>query len=101
LEVLKNPCYAGAYSYGRHQYRRELTADGEVRSHVKTAERSQWRVLLVQHHDGYVDWEQFERNQLRLEKNRTSAKTMTPGGAVREGSALLQGLLMCASAGVD
>ena len=99
LEVLKNPCYAGAYSYGRHQYRRELTADGEVRSHVKTAERSQWRVLLVQHHDGYVDWEQFERNQLRLEKNRTSAKTMIPGGAVREGAALLQGLLMCGKCG--
>jgi len=99
LEVLKNPSYAGAYTFGRHQYRRELTADGEVHCHVKTAERSQWRVLLLQHHDGYVDWEQFERNQLRLEKNRTSAKTMIPGGAVREGAALLQGLLMCGKCG--
>ena len=99
LEVLKNPSYAGAYAFGRHQYRRELTADAEVRCHVKTAERSQWRVLLVQHHDGYVEWEQFERNQLRLEKNRTSAKTMVPGGAVREGAALLQGLLMCGKCG--
>jgi DNA invertase Pin-like site-specific DNA recombinase len=99
LEVLKNPAYAGAYAFGRHQYRRELTADGEVRCHIKTAERSQWRVLLVQHHDGYVEWEQFERNQLRLEKNRTSAKTMVPGGAVREGAALLQGLLMCGRCG--
>ena len=99
LEVLKNPSYAGAYAFGRHQYRRELTADGEVRSHIRTAERSQWRVLLVQHHEGYVEWEQFERNQLRLEKNRTSAKTMIPGGAVREGAALLQGLLMCGKCG--
>jgi len=99
LEVLKNPSYAGAYTFGRHQYRRELTADGEVHCHVKTAERSQWRVLLLQHHDGYVDWEQFERNQLCLEKNRTSAKTMIPGGAVREGAALLQGLLMCGKCG--
>ena len=99
LEVLKNPSYAGAYVFGRHQYRRELTAEGEVRSHIKTAERSQWRVLLVQHHDGYVDWEQFENNQLRLDKNRTGAKTLIPGGAVREGAALLQGLLMCGKCG--
>jgi len=99
LQVLKNPTYAGAYSFGRHQCQRALTPDGEVRSHVKTVERSQWRVLLLDHHEGFVDWEQFERNQLRLEKNRTSVPPMIPGGAAREGAALLQGLLMCGKCG--
>jgi DNA invertase Pin-like site-specific DNA recombinase len=99
LQVLKNPTYAGAYTFGRHQCQRGLTPDGEVRSHIKTVERSQWRVLLLNHHEGFVDWEQFERNQLRLEKNRTSVPPMIPGGAPREGAALLQGLLMCGKCG--
>ena len=99
LQILKNPCYAGAYIFGRHQYRRELTPEGEVRCHIRRAERSQWRVILQQHHEGYIDWEQFECNQLRLEKNRTSAQTMILGGAVREGVALLQGLLLCGKCG--
>lgn len=99
LEVLKNPCYAGAYVSGRYQYRRAITPEGEVRCHSKMVERSQWRVLLPRHHEGYLDWEQFESNQLRLAKNRTSAQPTLLGGAVREGLALLQGLLLCGKCG--
>jgi hypothetical protein len=30
LGVLKNPSYAGIYVFGRYQYRREISVDGEV-----------------------------------------------------------------------
>ncbi|MGH8587416.1 MAG: hypothetical protein ACREWE_14955 [Gammaproteobacteria bacterium] len=28
--ILKNPSYAGMYVFGRYQYRREISSDGEV-----------------------------------------------------------------------
>jgi DNA invertase Pin-like site-specific DNA recombinase len=99
LSVLKNPCYAGVYVYGRYQYRREITPQGEVHSHVQAVPRESWRVSLAQHHPAYLSWEQFLDNQVRLQRNRTNGEETVLSGAAREGLALLQGLLVCARCG--
>jgi hypothetical protein len=54
---------------------------------------------LHEHHEGYISWEEFLKNQERLEKNRTNGEEMILSGPAREGLALLQGLLLCGHCG--
>jgi DNA invertase Pin-like site-specific DNA recombinase len=99
LGLLKNPCYAGTYTYGRYQYRRQITTQGEVSKHTQRVAMSQWRVNLPAHHEGYISWEEFLANQERLAKNRTNAGAPILNGPAREGLALLQGLMLCGTCG--
>jgi len=99
LGVLKNPSYAGMYVFGRYQYRREISLDGEVRKRMQAVAMSAWRVSLKQHHEGYITLEEFVKNQERLQKNRTNSEETVLSGPAREGLALLQGLLLCANCG--
>ena len=99
LGLLKNPCYAGTYTYGRYQYRRQITTQGEVSKHTQRVAMSEWRVNLPAHHEGYISWEEFLANQDRLAKNRTNAGEPILNGPAREGLALLQGLMLCGTCG--
>jgi DNA invertase Pin-like site-specific DNA recombinase len=92
--VLTSPVYAGAYIYGRT--RREYTVDetGRIKSRTRHLPRSQWQVLIRDHHQGFIDWQTYERNQARIGKN-TRPRPHQAGGAVREGGALLQGIATC------
>jgi DNA invertase Pin-like site-specific DNA recombinase len=99
LGLLKNPCYAGTYTYGRYQYRRQITTQGEVSKHTQRVAMSEWRVNLPAHHEGYITWEEFLANQDRLAKNRTNAGEPILNGPAREGLALLQGLMLCGTCG--
>ena len=55
-------------------------------------------MLIKEHHEGYIDWRTFEGNQVRLAGN-TRPGPHKAGGAVREGSALLQSLGTCGHCG--
>jgi DNA invertase Pin-like site-specific DNA recombinase len=99
LGLLKNPCYAGTYTYGRYQYRRQITTQGEVSKHTQRVAMAEWRVHLPAHHEGYITWEEFLANQDRLAKNRTNAGEPILNGPAREGLALLQGLMLCGTCG--
>ena len=99
LGMLKNPSYAGMYVFGRYQYRREISPQGEVRKRMHAVAMPDWRVSLKQHHEGYISLEEFFVNQQRLEKNRTNGEEMVLNGPAREGLALLQGLLACGNCG--
>ena len=57
-----------------------------------------WPFVLHDHHPAYITWEQFQRNQLRLIENCTS-QHHEHRGAIREGAALLQGLVLCGRCG--
>src|SRR6266576_3047739 len=99
LGVLKNPSYAGMYVFGRYQYRREISLDGEVRKRMQAVAMPDWRVSLQQHHEGYITLEEFVKNRERLQKNRTHGEETVLSGPAREGLALLQGLLLCGNCG--
>src|SRR5579864_8353510 len=99
LGVLKNPSYAGMYVFGRYQYRREISLDGEVRKRMQAVAMPDWRVRLQQHHEGYITLEEFVKNRERLQKNRTNGEETVLSGPAREGLALLQGLLLCGHCG--
>lgn len=97
--VLTHPSYAGAYVYGRTRRERRVDDDGRVRTRARALGRSEWQVLIVEHHPGYIDWATYEANQARIGSN-TRPQAHQPGsGAVREGTALLQGLATCGRCG--
>jgi excisionase family DNA binding protein len=96
-DLLTNPAYAGAFVFGRTRQHKRLDPDGRVR--VKTVELplEEWSVCLPEHHPGYVSWTEYLRTRERLKENvRPRGEG---GGAAREGSALLQGLLRCGRCG--
>jgi DNA invertase Pin-like site-specific DNA recombinase len=97
-QVLKNPVYAGAYVYGKTRCERYVDDHGQLRKRARKRPTSQWAVLLRDHHQGFIDWETFEGNQKRL-TNNTHPRPHQPGGAVREGAALLQGIATCGNCG--
>jgi len=54
--------------------------------------------LLVDHHEGYLSWVEFERNQ-RLIADNTNSKGLMVRGSVRRGETLLAGMLRCGHCG--
>ncbi|MFC1572927.1 recombinase family protein [Candidatus Eisenbacteria bacterium] len=98
-DVLRNPEYSGAYTYGRYSYEKTIDKDGQIRSKIISKPMDQWEVLIKDHHEGYVTWEEYLENRRVLAKNRTNAKGCLLPGPAREGLALLQGLLICADCG--
>jgi DNA invertase Pin-like site-specific DNA recombinase len=99
LAVLKNPSYAGTYVYGRYHYKKSLSSEGTLQSKMIKRPQSEWQVTLHEHHDGYITWDNFLENQTRLEHNQTNGKDNLLPGPVREGLALLHGLLVCSYCG--
>jgi DNA invertase Pin-like site-specific DNA recombinase len=96
--VLTNPVYAGAYVYGKTRQETILDASGARKKRIRHLPRSEWQVLIPDHHPGLIDWQTYEANQERIAKN-TRPGPHKVGGAVREGSALLQGLASCGHCG--
>lgn len=99
LGLIRNPSYAGMYVFGRYQYHKNITPEGEVHKHMRAVAMADWRVHLWQHHEGYITVEEFDQNRNRLEQNRTNGEGTVLSGPAREGLALLQGLLLCACCG--
>jgi DNA invertase Pin-like site-specific DNA recombinase/predicted DNA-binding transcriptional regulator AlpA len=96
--VLTNPVYAGAYTYGKTRRETTLDAAGIRRKRIRHLPRSEWQVLIPEHHEGFIDWQTYEANQARIARN-TRPGPHKVGGAVREGSALLQSLAACGHCG--
>src|SRR6201982_2811305 len=87
------------YVYGRYQYRRKITAEGEIEKYIQAVAMPEWTVRLSEHHEAYITLEEFLMNRERLEKNRTNGEATVLSGPAREGLALLQGLLLCGNCG--
>jgi excisionase family DNA binding protein len=97
ISVLKNPFYAGAYVYGKSGKLTEIV-DGRARKtygHPKPFDN--WEVVIKDHHEGYVPWAEYERNQVLLAANAYGRKGGPKSG--RGGRSLLAGLLTCGRCG--
>ena len=97
--ILKNPAYAGVYVFGRFRVVKEVLRDGVIRQRIRKMPRDSWLVEIQNHHPGYLTWEDYLKNQDRLEKNRTHWPGTALPGPVREGLTLLHGLLICGKCG--
>ena len=99
VTIIKNPAYAGAYVFGRLRCVKEILQDGRIRQRMKEMPRDSWLVEIQDHHDGYVNWEQYLANLDQLERNRVKCGDNASAQSAREGLAILQGLLICSQCG--
>jgi DNA invertase Pin-like site-specific DNA recombinase len=99
LGLLNNPCYAGAYVFGRYRGTKSLSSDGQIQSRSQKQPIDSWSVLIQDHHLGYISWQQYLDNQQILSQNQTNKPQQMLCSTAREGRALLQGLLLCGGCG--
>ena len=98
LQILKNPCYAGAFAHGQREAR-TVVRDGRAHtSHGHRKPLEQWDVLIQDHHPGYISWAEYLHNQKVLEANAAMSSPQH-SGAAKGGPALLSGLLRCGRCG--
>jgi hypothetical protein len=96
--ILTNPIYAGAYVYGRSKTVRRLEAGQKRVVRQRRRRREEWSILILNHHQGYIDWDVYESNQKVIRDNE-NARGGAVRGAIRNGEALLAGLLRCGHCG--
>jgi transposase len=96
--ILTNPVYAGAYCYGKSRRERYVDEEGQIKKRIRLLPQSEWAVLIPEHHPGYINWSTYEANQARLDSN-TRPQPHQAGGALREGTALLQSIATCGHCG--
>lgn len=96
--VLTNPTYAGVYTYGKTRQECFVDENGQVKKRVKRLPQSKWAVFIHDHHKGFVDWNTYEMIKDRISKN-TRPVSHKESGAIREGTALLQGIATCGQCG--
>lgn len=91
--ILHSPWYAGAYAYGRGRWRKR--PGGKMRREPRPPD--EWLALIRDAHPGYISWDDYTRNEQRLE---TSTKALHfDRSPPREGPALLQGRAICGLCG--
>jgi DNA invertase Pin-like site-specific DNA recombinase len=95
LRILHNPRYAGAFTYGR---RRDQILPGGKHTSVKLP-RQDWISFIPGAHPGYITLDQYEANIAKLAANAAARGPDRSGGPPREGSALLQGIIICGKCG--
>ena len=96
--ILTNPIYGGAYVFGRTK---TVTRIAQGRKHSVAGVRvpqEQWQVLIPDHHEGYIAWDEYQANQRQI-TNNAAMKGQLVRGPARNGGALLAGLLRCGHCG--
>jgi DNA invertase Pin-like site-specific DNA recombinase len=96
LGMLHNPRYAGAFVYGRTRQRKVWIA-GQMR--YRRLAQADWKVFLPNTHPGYLTWTEYETNQATLRANAAGYGSDRRRSPPREGTALLQGLVVCGRCG--
>jgi len=97
LGILHNPRYAGAFVFGQTR-QRKVRIGGQLR--YRRLKREEWSVFLPNMHPGYISWEEFEANQAKLLDNANGYGEDRRKSPPREGTALLQGLVLCGVCGL-
>ncbi|MFA1678185.1 recombinase family protein, partial [Rhizobium mongolense] len=97
ISVLKNPFYAGAYAYGKSKSRTAVVDGRAHKTYGHLLPLDEYDVLLKDHHEGYIDWGIYERNQKQLAINAYGQRDGTKSG--RGGRSLLIGLMTCGQCG--
>jgi DNA invertase Pin-like site-specific DNA recombinase len=97
LSILRHPFYAGAYAYGLHRAGTRHPSTGRAEGGKWFVPPEELPVLLRDRLPAYISWDQYMKNQEKLEQNRSLLETR---GVPKRGEALLQGLIVCGKCGL-
>ena len=93
--ILRNPRFAGVYCYGR----KKTSKNVEGKYSTVSLPREEWSSFIRDAHEGYISFDEYERNLQRLLENSQARGDERKKSPPREGPALLQGIVMCGICG--
>lgn len=96
--LLTNPVYGGAYAFGRTNTRTRIEQGQKRTVRGYHRQRPDWLVLIKDHHEGYIGWEEYLHNRQLIAENANMKGAMVRG-SVKRGPGLLAGLLRCGHCG--
>ena len=94
--LLHHPLYAGAYTWGHRAVDARRKIPGRPGTGRTVVAPEQCLVFLKDHCPAYITWDQYEKNRRTIADNQLRSQWRGP---VREGAALLGGLLVCGQCG--
>lgn len=98
--ILKNPAYAGAFAYGRRRADPSRQIAGRRATGRLRQPRERWLVLVQNVYPAYITWQEYELIQQKISENRQKMmERLTRKQALRQGEALLTGLVRCGFCG--
>ena len=96
--IIRNPYYAGAYVYGRRTTRTEVRDLHVRKTKGHALPMTDWKVVIKDHHPGYISWEEYEKN-LSVIADNLRKHGQSSRGPILGGRGLLSGLLRCKRCG--
>ncbi|KKM73659.1 hypothetical protein LCGC14_1408220 [marine sediment metagenome] len=96
--ILTNPIYGGTYAFGRTYTKIKIENGQKRKSRAYQRVQKDWLVLIENHHDSYISWEEYQHNQTIIAHNANMKGAMVRG-SVKKGHGLLAGLLRCGHCG--
>jgi DNA invertase Pin-like site-specific DNA recombinase len=98
--ILKNPAYAGAFAYGRRRTDPTRQVPGRPATGRIRQPRERWLAFVPDVYPAYISWAEYEHNQATIAENRQKmAERLIRKQALRQGAALLTGLVRCGICG--
>ena len=98
-KLLQHPIYAGVYTYGRRNEQTVFREGKLIKRTEQYLKPEECRVCLFDNHPAYIDWERYQRNQDKIAECRPRRKMQDNKGPIRDGVALLAGMLRCGHCG--
>jgi DNA invertase Pin-like site-specific DNA recombinase len=96
--IVTNPMYTGAYVFGRSKVVKELDGNGHAKSRRKLQRMADWDVVIKDHHPAYISWQHYLDIKAMIFNNQPAPPDQQ-SRVLRDGAALLQGLVRCGVCG--
>jgi hypothetical protein len=99
--ILTNPAYAGAFVYGRNPVDKTQGLGNRLNQPRHRMPIESWQYIHHDHYPAYISWETYLENRRLLRANRQHRwqPDRDETGAIRQGGALLQGIVYCGHCG--